>query len=128
MTLSCIKRFKLGLFGMKLGTQHYSVYFIVLKWLESKTTVLCFKLRVKLRFWGFLSVFGTFPHKVVKLGLFGAKHGTQYYSVYIIVLNRFQSKTIVICLKLCAKMRFWVFLNVFVTFSYKTVETRLVWH
>ena len=30
---------------MKLGTQHHLVYFIVLKWLESKKIVICLKVR-----------------------------------------------------------------------------------
>ena len=54
------------MFGMKLGTQHYLVYIIVLKWLELKTIVKYLKLRVKLRFEDFLYVFGTFSHKVIQ--------------------------------------------------------------
>ena len=37
-------------FANKQGTQHYLVYIIVLKWLESQTIVMYLKLRVKLRF------------------------------------------------------------------------------
>ena len=51
---------------MKFGTQHYLVYLIVLKWLESKTTVIFLKLRANLCFSDFLSVFGTFSYKVVQ--------------------------------------------------------------
>ena len=32
---------QLGLFCMKLGTQHYLIYIIVLKWLELKIEVIC---------------------------------------------------------------------------------------
>ena len=38
VALSRIKWFKLGLFGIKLGTQRYLVYKIVLKRLDSKTS------------------------------------------------------------------------------------------
>ena len=34
------------------------------RWLELKITVICYKLRVKLRFYGFLRFFGSFAHKV----------------------------------------------------------------
>ena len=67
LALSRIKWFKLGLFATKLGAQHYLVYITMLKWLESKTIVLCLILRDKLRFLGFLSVFGTFSHKVIQI-------------------------------------------------------------
>ena len=36
----------------------------MLKWLELKTTVICLKLRAKLRFYGFQSFFGNFSYKV----------------------------------------------------------------
>ena len=45
LALSAIKEFKIVLFGMKLGTQHYLVHIIVLKWLEFKTIIICLKLR-----------------------------------------------------------------------------------
>ena len=54
------------MFGTKHGTQHYLVYIIVWKWLESKRILICLKLRAKLLFWGFLSVFGTFSHKLLQ--------------------------------------------------------------
>ena len=38
------------LFGIKLGTQHYLVYIIELKWLDLKTIIICLILRSKLRF------------------------------------------------------------------------------
>ena len=60
LVLSRIKWFKLCFFATKHDTQHYFIYFTVLKRLELKTIVVCFKLRAKLHFWGFISVFGTF--------------------------------------------------------------------
>ena len=66
LALSRIKWFKLGLFGTNPGTQYYLVYIIVLKCLESKSIVICLKLRAKLLFKGFFKRFGTFLHKVVK--------------------------------------------------------------
>ena len=51
---------------MKHGTQHYSVYIIVLMLLELKIIVICYKLRVKLRCCGFINFFGTFAHKVAQ--------------------------------------------------------------
>ena len=38
----------------------------MLKWLEFKIIVVCWKLRVRLLFYAFLSVFGTFAHKVAQ--------------------------------------------------------------
>ena len=66
LALSRIKLLKLGLFCTKLGTRHYLVYIIVLKWLKFKIIVICKKLRVKLRFYGFSSVFSSFRHKVAQ--------------------------------------------------------------
>ena len=42
------------------------VNIILLKWLAFKIIVICLKLRAKLRFYGFLSFFGTFAHKVAQ--------------------------------------------------------------
>ena len=64
LPLLCIKLLILGLFCTKLCTQHDLVYIVVLKWLEYKIIVICNKLRIKLRFYAFLSVFDTFAHKV----------------------------------------------------------------
>ena len=41
---------QLGLFRMKHGAQHYSVYIIVLKWLDLKMIGICLMLSAKLRF------------------------------------------------------------------------------
>ena len=64
--LSRIKQLKLGLFCTKLCTRHYLACIIVLKWLELKIVVICQKLRVKLRFYGYLNFFGTFAHNVAQ--------------------------------------------------------------
>ena len=47
---------------------------------------------------------------------------------YITVLNWLETKRIVICLNLHAKLRIFGFLNVFCTFSHKVVQTYFVWH
>ena len=44
------------------------------------------------------------------------------------MLKWWKLKTIVICLKLCAKLRVWGFLNVSATFSHKVVHTLFVLH
>ena len=74
---------------MKLGTKHYVVYIIVLKWLESKTKSIYLKLRSKLRFLGFLSIFCSFW--------------------FTIVLELLESKKLVTCLKFRAKLCFECF-------------------
>ena len=53
LALTRLKSLKLGLFSMKLGTQHYLVCIIVLKWLELKTIVICLELHAKLQFLAF---------------------------------------------------------------------------
>ena len=60
---------------------------MVLKWLESKIIVICWKLCAKLRVCGFLSDFVTFSHKVVQTLFVLHESGTKQYLVYIIVLN-----------------------------------------
>ena len=55
---------------MKFGTQHYFLYIIVLKWLESKTVVIYLKLRAKLCFKGFYSFLQLSWIKWFKLGFF----------------------------------------------------------
>ena len=110
LILSRIKWSKIGFFGSKLDTQHYFVYVIVLKWLELKTIIICFKLCAKLGFWGF-------QIKFFKLILFGTKLGKQYYLVYVIMLKGLESKIIVMCLKLRAILWFWGFSKVFLALS-----------
>ena len=56
------------------------------------------------------------------------KHHTQYYLIYIIALKWLEFKTIVICVKLRAKFRFYGVLNFYGTFSHKTVQILFVWH
>ena len=60
--------------------------------------------------------------------MFGMKFGTQHYLVYIIVLESLKLKTIVICLKLRAKLCFYGFVCVFGTFSHKVVQPWFVKH
>ena len=64
--LSRIKKLKLGLFCTKLRTLQYLVHIIVFKWVQLKIIVICLKLHVKLRFYWFLSFYGTFAHKVAQ--------------------------------------------------------------
>ena len=66
LALSRIKYLKHGLYRTKLCAQHYLLYIIVFKWLESKIIVICLKLRVKLRFFEFLNFYGTFARKVAQ--------------------------------------------------------------
>ena len=91
---------------MQLGTQHYVEYINVVNFLELRTIVICLKLRAKLRCYGFLKVFDTFSHKVVQPWFIWNETWTQHYFVYLIVLKWLELKTIVICLKLRAKLRF----------------------
>ena len=93
-----------------------------------KNNILCFILRARLLFKGFIGVFGIFSHKVVKTWFFGTKLGTQHYVVYIFALKLLKSQTIVICLILRAKLLFKIFLIVCGTFSHKVVQTWFVWH
>ena len=76
---------------MKLGTQHYLGYIIVLRRLELKTIVILLKLHAKLHFKGFFKVFlnffENFWHKEVQFSFFGIELGIQIYLVCIIVLK-----------------------------------------
>ena len=72
-----------------------------------------------MQIWGLEVVLVSLPLsriKCFKLGFFGAKLGTQYNLLYFIVLKWFEPKTIDICLKLLAKLRFSGCLA-FLTFS-----------
>ena len=80
------------------------MYIIVLKWLKLNIIVIYSYLRVKLRFYGFLSVYALSRIKEFKYGLVGKKYCTQHYLVYIIMLKWLELKTIVIRLKLRAKL------------------------
>ena len=74
------------MFGTKLGSQHSLVYIVVLKWLESKTIVICLILRAKLLFYGFLSDFGTLSRKVVQTWFVGQNTShTTLFGIYCYV-------------------------------------------
>ena len=128
MTFSQIKWFKLGLCGTKHATQHDLVYIIVLKWLQLQTIVICLKLRVKLRFWGFLSVFGTFSHKVVQTWFVSHEtwHTTLFHIYYCVEMVGMKTNSHM--LELHAKLRFWGFIDVFGTFSHKVVSIWFICH
>ena len=130
LVLSRIKSLKLSLFCTKLGTQHHLVYIIVLKWLAWKIKVICQKLFAKLRFYGLLSFCGSFGDNQLKLGLFCTKLGTQHHLVYIIVLKCIALKINVVCYKLRAKLRFYVFLSCLGIFRHKVTWFVLLktWH
>ena len=66
--------------------------------------------------------------KLFKLDLFGMKHDTQHYLVYIFVIKWLELKTIVICSKLRAKLRFKCFIWIFGTFSHKVAQPWFIWH
>ena len=123
-----ISLLKLGLFFTKLGTQHFLVYIIFLKWLELKIIVICQKLRFKLRFYGFLSVFDTFAHIIAQTWIVLHETCTKQFLVNIIVLKWLEFIIIVICQKIRVKLRFYRFLSVFGTFSHKVAQTWFVLH
>ena len=88
LAVSRIKQLKFGLFDTNLGTQHYLVYIIVLKWLDLKIIVICLKLRVKLQFYAVLRFFGNFAHKVAQtLSVLHETWQKTLFGIYIIVLN-----------------------------------------
>ena len=87
---------KVGLLFMKLRTQHYLLYVIVSKWLESKKIAICLKLRGKLRFcFVFLIVFGTFSHKLVQTRFVCKEtwHTTLFGIFYCVELGRIENNT-----------------------------------
>ena len=113
---------------MKLGTQHYLVNIIVLIWLEFKIIVICLKLRAKLRFYEFLSYFGTFSHKVAQTQFF--LHETwptilfgKYYCLEVVRI-----KIIVLYQKLRVKIRFYGLLSFFGSFAHNVAQTWFVFH
>ena len=85
-----------------------------------------------MRFYAFLSVFGTFAHKVGQTWFVLHETWHTILLVYIIVLKWLQLKIIVICQKLLVKLRFYRFLSVFGTFAYKVAQTWFalheIWH
>ena len=81
------------MFCTKLGTQHHTVYIVLLKWLEYKIIVICYKLRVKLRLQWFLSVFANFAHKVAQTLFFLHEtwHTTLFDIYYCVKVVRFEN-------------------------------------
>ena len=126
LALSRTKWFKLGLSTMKLGTQHHLVYFFVLKWLKSITIVICMKIRTKLGFWGFLSIFYTFSHKVVQTMFvwYETWHTTIFCICYNFKMFRIKNNSHMFEIT-CV---FEVFFSVFSTFSNKVVQTWFIYH
>ena len=104
------------------------LYILVLIWLKLKTIVVCLKLRAKLRFEGFLSVFCAFSHKLVHILFFWHVTCHTIYLVHIFVLKLLELKTLVKCFKLRVKLRFKGFLSVLGTFSFKVVQTSFFSH
>ena len=117
MALSRIKYLKLGLFCTKHGSQYYLVYSIVLNCWELKIIVICLKLLVKLRFFGFLSVVGIFAHKVAQtLFVLHETWHTTLFGIYYrfeVVWIKIHSH---ILEKFHVKLRFYGFLSRFGTF------------
>ena len=95
---------------------------IVLKWREFNIIVMCYKLRAKLWFYGFLSFLGTFALKVVQTWF------VLHETLYIIVLKWSEFKILVICYKLRAKTWLYGFLSFFGTFARKVALTWFVLH
>ena len=98
------------------------IYVIVLKWLELKIVLICLKLRGKLEVF-FFSIFSTFSNQVQKTWFVWQEtwHTTIFGICFL--LKWLESKTIVICLKLRAKLHFKGFLSVFGTFSHKVAQS-----
>ena len=65
----------------------------MLQWLELKIIFICLKLRVKLRFYGFLSDFGSFAHKVAQnwFVLHKILHTTLFGIYYCVELVRIEN-------------------------------------
>ena len=72
----------------------------------TETIIVPLKLRAKLYFNFFKLFFAITRLKLFTLGFFGMKLCTQHYLNYIAVLKLLDMKTIVICLKLLAKLHF----------------------
>ena len=64
-------------------TIYYLVYILGLKLLELKIIVICYKLRAKFRFYGFLSFFGTYVHKItLSLFVLHETWHTTFFGIY----------------------------------------------
>ena len=95
LALTLLKPLKLGLFGMKHGTQHYLVHIIVLKWLELKTIVICLILTSKLHFNYFLNFFCTYLFKDFKTMFISheTRHTTRFGIYYFVEMVRFETNS-----------------------------------
>ena len=81
-----------------------------------------------MRFYGFLSVFGTFSHKVAKTWfvLHETWHTTLFGIYYFVEVVKIE--IIVICYKLRVKLRFYGDLSVFGPFARKVAQTWFFLH
>ena len=107
-----------------------SIWYILLCWnfWQSKTVVICLKLRPKLCVWRFLCVFKTFSHKVVQTWFVWKEtwHTTLFGICYCIEIVRIQNN--IQTLEITCKDAFLRFLSVFGTFSHKMVQPWFFWH
>ena len=124
----CIKWFKLSLFARKLSIKHYFVYLILLKWWQSKTIVIRFKLYAKLRVSCFLSIFGVFSLTVVQTWFVWqeAWHTTLFWIYYCLEIVRVQDNSHM--REITCGVSFLKFFKLFHTFSHKVVKTVFVVH
>ena len=128
ITFSAFLALVLGLFCTKLATQHYLVYIILFKLLELKIIIICWKLLVKLRFYGFLRIFVTFTYKVAQIWLilYNTWHTTlygMYYSVKVVRIENHSHMLEITCLVTIL----WV-LSILYTFAHKVAQTLFVIH
>ena len=79
-------------------TTLFGIYYCI-EMFESKTIVMCLKLRAKFNFRVFYAFLALARIKWFKLGFFGTKLAKQHYLLYIIVLKWLEFKRILICLK-----------------------------
>ena len=122
------KVFQTWFTSTKHGTQHYLVYSIILKWLYSKKIVICLKLRAKLHFWSFFSIFGTFSHKVVQIWFVWHEtwHTLQFIICYCVEMVRIENNRHT--LEITCEVAFLRLFSIFGIFSHKVVQTWFVWH
>ena len=103
--LSRIKQFKLGVFCMKLDTQLYLIYIIVMKWLQLKNIVICLNYMLSCVFKVCKALLTVSRIKQFKLGLFCLRLGTQHYMIYIVFLKWLELIKIVLRFKLRVQLR-----------------------
>ena len=114
----CHKKWHTSLFGI-----YYCVEMVRIKNNSHMLVITC-----SVAFFRFCNLFALSRIKWFKLGLFATKHGIENYLVYNNFLKWLESKTMFICLILCARVRFLGFFSVFGTFSHKVVHTWFVCH